>query len=585
MRKKIVILLTLIMVNVGLMSSETFAAAYHEEMKDGWLFFHEQFVANTSDSMGTPIHINLPVEFDELNLDIETYGTFIKTVTIPENMVQQQMGIELPFVYSAATIFIDGEQLKEVGKIGTNKHEHETNLQTVIVPFVPASSTVEIAIQISSFDHIRGGFSSAPIIGDWETIEQNFLLERYVIIFIGTINLIVGLATLTIGLMNRNEKMFLTFGMFAIVVAIRGAVEVPFLYHELPFSLSYVLATRVEYITTTVCFALYAIFIYLLYNNLFSKWVLYFNVFVLLSIALLSTFTEPKFFQSVFFGVFPFMLFFVFYNIWIMFKALKLKLKLAKSLLLGILFVFVGLIVDFLSGMGVINVPPFASFMIMLNVLLVLFSLCRNYAKQVTKLTDLNSELDELVKERTAQLHHANEELKKLVNTDALTRINNRHKFDEAICANFEKAIQENDCLSLIMLDIDEFKKYNDYYGHVYGDELLIRVAQLIKHVLPEDVIFARYGGEEFAIILPKYSLQETKEIAEKIRHTIEEERIENLGRSYGIVTVSIGCAERMVDQIDNEIELIKISDERLYMSKAQGRNRVTAGSNEMTKI
>src|SRR5690606_22868776 len=116
---------------------------------------------------------------------------------------------------------------------------------------------------------------------------------------------------------------------------------------------------------------------------------------------------------------------------------------------LGILFVFFGLIVDFLSGMGVINSPPLAGFMIMLNVLIVLFSLCRNYVKQVEKLRDLNNELDELVKERTSQLHIANEELKKLVNTDALTGIYNRHKFNETISANFATATQKNECLSL----------------------------------------------------------------------------------------------------------------------------------------
>jgi len=270
------------------------------------------------------------------------------------------------------------------------------------------------------------------------------------------------------------------------------------------------------------------------------------------------------------------MIFFVLYNIWIMFKALKLKLQLAKSLLLGILFVMIGLVVDFLNGMGVINTPPLASFMIMLNVLLVLFSLCRSYVAHVNKLKNVNNELDELVKERTAQLHQANEELKKVVNTDALTGVYNRRKFSETIKEKFKTAVMQNDYLSLIMLDIDEFKTYNDFYGHVYGDDLLVRVARLIKDVLPENVIFSRYGGEEFSVILPGYNLVETKRIAEQIRQTIENEQIENLGSASGVITVSLGCAERITDQIHSEIELIKVSDERLYKSKSHGRNQVT---------
>ena len=93
--------------------------------------------------------------------------------------------------------------------------------------------------------------------------------------------------------------------MFSIVIAIREGVAVPFLYHELPLSLSYVTATRIEYITTTIAFTLYAIFIYRSYDKLFSKRVLYFNVIVLLSLALLTIFTEPRIFQTAFFGVFP----------------------------------------------------------------------------------------------------------------------------------------------------------------------------------------------------------------------------------------------------------------------------------------
>lgn len=199
--------------------------------------------------------------------------------------------------------------IKEVGQTGTNAQEHETNLQTVVVPFIPTSTTVEIAIQLSSFEHIRGGFSAAPVIGEWEAVKEDFLFERYMTIFVATIILVVGITTFIIGLMNRNEKTFLTFGMFSIVIAIREGVAVPFLYHELPLSLSYVTATRIEYITTTIAFTLYAIFIYLSYDKLFSKRVLYFNATILLSLTLLSIFTEPRIFQTAFFGVFPVLFF------------------------------------------------------------------------------------------------------------------------------------------------------------------------------------------------------------------------------------------------------------------------------------
>lgn len=556
-------------------SSIVHAEEFKQSLNAKWHYYDQQLL-QTADSKQSAEKVSLPIEFEEIVGHTSTYGTFVQTFEIPQSYVNQQLGIEIPYMYSASKIFVNGVELGEVGKVGTTETEHKTDLQSVILPFISPTKEVEVAIQVSSFQHIRGGFSDLPTIGDWESIQRTYNSERYVTIFIATIIFVVGLSTLAIGIMDRNQKLLLTFGIFAIVVAIRSIFAVPFIYHELPIPISYELATRFEYITTTLCFSLYAIFIYILYNKLFAQWMLYLNVGILTVLGILAVFTSPQFFQTMFFNVFPFMLLFVIYNIWIMYKALRFKLQLAKSLLLGVLFVLTGLVVDFLSGMGILYSPSLANFMIALNVLLVLLAVCRDYVKQIHAVTQLNSKLDELVQKRTFQLHSINEELKLLVNLDALTGIYNRHKFNEVIYKQFDYAKKENQYLSLMMLDLDEFKKYNDYYGHVCGDDLLVHIVKFIQEILLENVTFARYGGEEFVIILPNYALENTRELAEVIRQTIEQEKIEHLGRVEKIVTVSIGCAEYREDEIDTVKQLIELADTRLYISKEVGRNTVT---------
>lgn len=553
------------------------ASAYVQELDKQWLFFNQQLITSVAEANApqpTAV-VDLPVEFETITNQTSGYGTFVKQVQLDEQFVGAGLGLELPYTYSAAKVFINGVLYEEVGKVGTNAQTHERNLQSVVIPLKPRSETLEITIQVSSFDHIRGGFSGAPVLGEWDVMYKAFAKERYETIFIATIIFIVGVMTLMIGLIDRTEKMFFTFGLFALVVAARGLVSVPFLYHEIIPSMSYEWATRIEYFTTNLCFSLYAIFIYLLYNKLFSKWILYPGVLVLSILCILSLFADVVTFQEAFFSIFPVLIVFIVYNIWIMIRAFKHHLVLAKSLLLGVVFVFIGLIVDYLSGMGIIYSPPIANIMIALNVLLVMGSLCYNYVKNMRIVSRINDELDEKVRRRTQELNIANEELQRLVQLDGLTGVYNRHQFDKSLTEQFQQATH----LSLCMIDLDEFKKYNDYYGHVQGDELLIRMAQFVQAYVPKNAIFARYGGEEFAIILPNTELTEAVDIAERVRYLIEQARWEHNGRALGYVTISVGVAERIQDCCENEVALISMADTRLYYSKNSGRNQVVASA------
>ncbi|MFO6296815.1 GGDEF domain-containing protein [Rahnella selenatireducens] len=160
--------------------------------------------------------------------------------------------------------------------------------------------------------------------------------------------------------------------------------------------------------------------------------------------------------------------------------------------------------------------------------------------------------------------------LETIANQDPLTETANRRAME----VHLNMAINRNVPFSLIMLDVDYFKRYNDHYGHQAGDECLVKMAKILKAAVrtPEDVV-ARYGGEEFLLLLPDASAKEAELVAERIHKLLMQEAIPHLQSDVSdIVTVSMGIASSGDDK--SVAELISAADSALYRAKSQGRNR-----------
>jgi diguanylate cyclase (GGDEF)-like protein len=165
--------------------------------------------------------------------------------------------------------------------------------------------------------------------------------------------------------------------------------------------------------------------------------------------------------------------------------------------------------------------------------------------------------------------------------TDHTTGLANRRTFDRELARQWRRALREHGNLSLLMIDVDQFKLYNDYYGHVAGDACLLAVAKvLMKAPLRESDLIARYGGEEFAVILPRANADGASRIGELIRQSVADAALPHFARVPGIVTVSIGVATfhptaEMNEAGLNESELIQRADSALYIAKGAGRNQI----------
>lgn len=153
--------------------------------------------------------------------------------------------------------------------------------------------------------------------------------------------------------------------------------------------------------------------------------------------------------------------------------------------------------------------------------------------------------------------------------TDSLTQIYNRTYFEDAFKKEIARHKREKTPLSLIVLDIDKFKKFNDTYGHLMGDEILKDLAKIIKKDIRLTDTFARWGGEEFVCVLPNTPLLNATKLAELLRVTIQN----HIFKDNLSVTCSFGVSEFLED--DTKYTLMKKADEALYIAKANGRNRV----------
>jgi diguanylate cyclase len=177
------------------------------------------------------------------------------------------------------------------------------------------------------------------------------------------------------------------------------------------------------------------------------------------------------------------------------------------------------------------------------------------------------------------------ERVKTEASVDFLTGVPNRRAFNDSLMLLAKEAASDGRDLSVLLIDIDHFKRFNDEYGHLLGDEVLKFVAKKIKEIVRGRDFLARFGGEEFAVILPQTHLAGAQVVAESIRSFFAKTPLKavSTSRNLGIITVSIGVACYRAN--DPSEGFIKRSDQALYLAKNAGRNRVAIGPEMVSRI
>jgi two-component system, cell cycle response regulator len=197
----------------------------------------------------------------------------------------------------------------------------------------------------------------------------------------------------------------------------------------------------------------------------------------------------------------------------------------------------------------------------------------------------LNKPVDSLELQARVNVHHrlsrtiyelevSQAALAELATTDSLTKLKNRRLFYTQAEQNLAACRRFGKDMSLLLLDIDHFKKVNDTFGHHAGDEVLVKVAKLLAHMVRGVDTVARFGGEEFAVLMPETNRLGAAVLGERIRAAIEREQI-NVDGQHIPVTVSIGITTLAAEHVESIDQLLNIADQRLYLAKNSGRNRI----------
>ena len=555
-----------------------------------WTFFPDTLVEPHE------IHTTSPVETlvlpAVLPASAYTGGTLHLTVTLPRGLHGESpgdlLGLMIPYLASSNRIWVNGVLVGQSGQVSLNRHEYRPQYVPLKPSFAPPQGdTVEITIQFANFHHRRIRLNEV-FLGRYQDIRR--FTNRSLIkegILLGSL-LFAALYYAILFLVQQSSRTSLYLTIIAALSAARLSLVSERILIRLFPAFPPELMMKIGYAAALMMVPLMILYLQEVVRAPALKW-----------LAGVARVTVVLF--GILIVIFPVGVYdWVFQHLQILIMAgggwavfLLLRHRLLADTRRSNLFVLAGLVLlstglhDVLRELNVLYSPElFSAGMVLFLVLQGIFlawrfqdtyeqvaALSEENAVMVQEIRQLNTHLEEKITHRTRELQHANQRLEELSRVDALTELSNRRAFDERLKLELNISKREGTSLAVVMLDIDQFKPYNDNYGHPAGDSCLRAVAQVIQKSCHRGGDFAaRYGGEEFVVLLPKSTLEGARVLAENIRSGLEALAITHGYSSVApVVTVSIGIAVTE----DGSDDVVVRADQALYVAKSSGRNRV----------
>lgn len=560
--------------------------SFYETLNGDWNFIRgelfspqdmkEEIKLGNSEIVKVPYMLNQHLNMDS---DRATYST---TITVPKSFVGRYLKFYIPFQYSSYNLYVNNVLIKENGSLLKSNKTAVQQMKPQILGFRVDQTALQITFQVISFENVSGGLRKSISIGNEQIIvKKQQQHEFWQVFLIGCITLTACISLLFYAF-RRKQKEFLAYGIFCAATSLWGFFTDYYLYTAFLNQLDWSLALRLTFIMPEIVMLFYVGYVSKMFSEAIPKKFITFYNYIMIVIIFFTTFSSTVMYQKLFNIILIFMYVFYFFLLVSVIRKMNWRDLTQVITLVGILLVFVGAIHDMIriSAAGNSIHLTFIMLGIFISIQCILF--CRKFALQWLQVEQLNKELislneslDEKIRIRTKQLEESNEKLRELALLDSLTGIFNRHYLSSSLEKLYKHYTETNIPFAVLILDVDEFKKYNDYYGHILGDQLLKNLVKILTDALPNRAELTRYGGEEFVVLLDTTTYSEAFDIAEYMRNAVEKAELEHLGRECKVVTISVGGVALTEAQFTNTTEFFKIADQQLYEAKHAGRNCV----------
>lgn len=398
---------------------------FYEKLDGEWVWFEEQLLfpneINNRIMNGEGKKVILPSSFQEQSGKKNSYATYSTILKIPKKYLGKQLAIHIPYQYSAYVFFVNDIEIARNGVVGIDEKTHQAEMAPRLGQFLVETEEIQLTIQVSSFNHIRGGAENSIYIGEVAVVTKNYNSNMIVTLFINGCLFIIGIFMVLFALFRKNEFLFLIFGLFSMLISVRAVFSVPFYYTVIFLNMDWLWGTRLEYILTEATSMFYIILLWKWHENEFNKKVIYIITTIHILLIITTLFTQPVFFQDLFFKAFYLAIPIFIYVIYVIFRSIRNNNRYARINLLGMGLIFLAFFNDFAIGQnfyrGIPLMLPAVGVYVVIHVVL----MSKNFAEARNKIEEQYNELLTLHQSNHALTSQLQNEMKRkdefLINT------------------------------------------------------------------------------------------------------------------------------------------------------------------------